>query len=157
MPLDLGALTDAVEAHLGATQPNTAAAAAAFATVYDTYCQGATFDASVPTLTGRKALFETVLAAGLAAGMPGTPTALGNAVAAYWAPTPSPVPVVGVQSGTVVGCPGAASIGAALASMLAIPNTAATAAAALAAALDTATRTVTATVTPPPGTVLPIA
>jgi hypothetical protein len=155
--LDAAALTDACAGHLAAAQLTPAAAAAAFATVYDTYAQGATFGASLPTLTGRKALFEAVLAAGLAVGMPGTPTALGNAVAAYWAPAPAPVPVVGVQSGTVVGCPGAASIGAALASLLAVPNTPAVAAAALAGALHTATLTVTATVTPPPGTVLPIA
>jgi hypothetical protein len=151
--LDDAALTSAVFAHLGTQQPSTAAAAAAFATVYDTYCQGATFGASVPTLTGRKATFEGVLAAGLAAGMPTVCTAMGNAVAAYWLA----VPVVGAQSGTVPTCPGASAIGPALVSLVAAPNSRAVAAAALAGALATATRTCVANVSPPPGTVLPIA
>ncbi len=151
--LDDTALGNAVLAHLGSTQASTAAAAAAFATVYDTYCQGATFGASVPTLTGRKATFEGVLAAGLAAGMPSVATAMGNAVAAYWLA----VPVVGAQAGTVPTCPGASAIGPALAALVAAPNSRAVAAAALTSALATATRTCTATVSPPPGTVIPIA
>jgi hypothetical protein len=157
MALDASALHSAVLAHLGTSQASTAAAAAAFAKVYDDYAAGGMFGASTPTLTGRKAIFEGVLAAGLAAGVFATSaTALGNAVSAYWGPAPSPVPVVGVQAGTVVGCPGASAIAASLAALLpSAPK--ATAATALAAALHTATQTVTATVTPPPGTTLTIA
>lgn len=153
MTLNDSNLQSAIETFLGTARPSPAAAAAAFADVYDTYAQGAVFGASTPTLTGRKALFEAALLGAL----PGTPASIAAAVAAYWAPVPSPVPVVGAQAGTVVGCPGAAGIAAAMAAMFPGPNTRAVAAAVTAGAIHAATLTCTATVTPPSGTILPIA
>lgn len=153
MSLDTSALEDAVAAQMDESPDTIADAAAAWATVYDDYCQGATFGASVPTLTGRKAAFESVLLASLSSGVFATVcTAFGNAVAAYWLA----VPVTGPQTGVVPTCPGASAIAAALAALAPVA-TREVAAATLAAALDTATRTCTATVSPPPGTVLPIA
>jgi hypothetical protein len=155
MALDTAAFQSAVENLLGTSQPSAAAAADAWAGVYDDYCAGAMFGASVPTLTGKRAAFASTLAAALAApGVPATPAAaFAVAVAAYW----TAVPVVGAQAGVTVGCPGAPAITAALVALCAAPATASSFAAGFATALDTATRTVTATVSPPPGTVLPIA
>ena len=155
MALDPGSLNSAVLAFMGATNPTTLDAANALADVYDAYAAGGLFGASVPTLTGRKSLFASALAGGLAAGNPLTAAlALSGAVAAFWGTSPAPIPVVGAQVGTVNGCPGAAAIPGALAAMLAIPNTKETSAATLAGVLHTATLTVTANVAPPPGTVL---
>ncbi len=153
MSLDTAGLEDAVAAQMDESPADIAAAAAAWAGVYDDYAAGAMFGASTPTLTGRRAAFEAVMLASLASGVFVTVcTAFGNAVAAYWLA----VPVVGAQSGTVPACPGASAIAAALA-VLAPASPKDVAAATLAAALDTATRTCTATVTPPPGTILTIA
>jgi hypothetical protein len=152
MSLDASALQSAILSFLGSKRVSAAVAAADFAALYDTYAQGAQFGASAPTLTGCKALFETAMLGAL----PGTPASLSAAVAAYWGS--GTVPVVGPAVGVVNGCPGAAGIAGALASMFLTANTAAVAAATVAAAVHAATLTCTATLTPPPGgAVVPIA
>lgn len=156
MALDASALHAAVLDFMGQAPASTAEAAANFSKLYDDYAQDAMFGGSTPTLTGRRAIFEGVFAASLSSGVFATVTAaIGNAVAAYWGPSPSPVPVVGPQSGTVQGCPGAAGIAAALAALLPFASKA-TAAATLSAALHTATTSCTALVSPPASTVVPI-
>jgi len=159
MALDAGALEDAVRAILAASPANATEAANNWAGAYDDYCSGAMFGASTPTLTGKRAAFASTLAAAFApvpppaVPVPGTPAAaFGAAVAAYW----TAVPVVGVQSGATNGCPGSASVPAALVALCVAPSTADLFAAGFAAALHAATLTVTATVSPPSGTVLPI-
>jgi hypothetical protein len=153
--LDPVGLDAAVFMFMNQASPSTAQAAADFAELYDAYAQDAQFGSSTPTLTGRKAIFESTFAASLSSGVFATVcTALGNAVAAYWGS--SQVPVVGAQAGVVVGCPGAASIAAALAALAPV-SSASVAASTISGALHAATTTCTAAVTPPPGTVLPIA
>ncbi len=153
--LNPAALDAAVFMFMNQASPSTAQAAADMAELYDAYAQDAQFGLSVPTLTGRRALFESTFAASLSSGVFATVcTALGNAVAAYWGS--SQVPVVGAQAGLVVGCPGAASIAGALAA-LAPMSSASVAASTISGALHTATGTCTAAVAPPPGTILTIA
>lgn len=149
MTLDPSQLQSGVRAFLSSSAASPAAAAAAFAQVYDDFAQGAQFGASTPQLAGRKAAFAGTLAAGLVAMAPAP--ALVAALNAYWAA----VPVVGVQSGVTAGCPGAAAVPGSLAVLLPIA-TKDQAVAALTGALVTATATVTATVAPPAGTVLPV-
>ncbi len=54
MTLDASALQSAIRSILDSAQPSAAASADAFAGAYDDYCQGATFGASTPTLTGKR-------------------------------------------------------------------------------------------------------
>lgn len=148
-------LEDAIRAFLN-TAPDTAQEAAdSLASLYADYAAAATFGASAVTIDGAR---ESALAATLASGLVQAPSpatflaALATGVATFWAA----VPVVGAQAGATNGCPGAASLPAALATGLAVPNTRDAAAALLAGALHTATLTTTATVAPPPSTVLSI-
>ncbi len=151
MTLDASALQSAIRSILDSAQPSAAASADAFAGAYDDYCQGATFGASTPTLTGKRAVFASALAGAIASLT--VPAGFAAAVAAYW----TAVPVVGPQTGVCATCPGAGAVSGTIAALLPGPNSRDVFAAALAGALDTATRTCTATVSPPPGTILPIA
>lgn len=82
--------------------------------------------------------------------------AWGNALTTFWVGAP----VIGVNSGVTIGCPGAPAAAAAISlSLRTMPPDIFTAASEVAAALDVATRTVTATVSlpgPPFTTVAPI-
>jgi hypothetical protein len=155
MALDAGALEDALFSALGETPDTAAEAADNLANAYAGYASDGTFASSTVTIDGARI---NALAATLAAGLVPAPVpatflaALASGVATFW----TGAPVVGVQSGATVGCPGAASLPAALAAALAVPNDRETAAQVLAAALHTATLTVTAAVVPDP-TPLPIA
>jgi hypothetical protein len=156
MALDAGALEDAILAFLNDTADDASAAADALAEIYATYAADGTFGASTVTIDGAR---ESALAATLLGGLAPSPsaaaflTALSSGLGTFW----TGAPVVGAQSGATNGCPGAASLPAALAPILAVPNSREDAAGELAGALHTATATVTATVSPPPATVLPIA
>jgi len=155
MALDDDALEDAILAFLESTADDATAAADALAELYAEYAADGMFSASTVTIDGAR---ESALAATLAGGLVPSPSpatflaALASGIATFW----TGAPVVGAQAGATVGCPGAASLPAALSAALAVPNDREAAASTLAAALHTATLTVTAAVVPDP-TPLPIA
>lgn len=156
MALDLGALESSIGAFLAGTSEDAQEAADEIAAAYADYAAAATFGASTVTIDGAR---ESALAATLAGGLVQAPdptiflAALASGIATFW----TGAPVVGAQSGATVSCPGAASLPAALAAILAVPNDVGAATLELAGALHTATGTATALVSPPGGTVLPIA
>ena len=156
MALDSGALEDAILEFLEGTPDTAADAADALAELYADYAGDGTFAASSLVIDGpRVDAFAATLAGGLVASPDPTAflTALSSGLATFW----TGAVVAGPQNGATVGCPGAASLPAALAAMLAVPNDRESAASGLAAALHTATQTVTALVSPPAATTLPIA
>ena len=159
MALSQSDLKAALKAVFDAMPASHNAAAADLAAAYHDYAGGGLFGTSVPTLDDarRDAMAATLLAARAtpASGLPATfAGAWTSALATYW----TGAPVTGAQTGSTVGCPGAALQLAALTALFAnLANTAETCATGLAAALHTATGTVTASVAPPPGTVLTIA
>lgn len=156
MALNSASLEADLLAFLSGESDDVQQAADGLAAAYADYASAGMFGASTVTIDGAR---ESALAATLAGGLVQAPdastflSALASGVATFW----TAVPVVGAQSGATVGCPGAASLPAALAAALAVPNDRETAAQALAAALHTATLTTTAVVAPPPATTLPIA
>jgi hypothetical protein len=157
MALDSAGLEDALLDLFESPSETPHDAAVSFAAVYAAYSADGMFGASTVTIDGaRESAFATTFEGGLVVSPTpaGFLAALSSGVATFW----TGAPVVGAQSGLTNGCPGAASLPAALAALMANPaNTAEVAAAGYAAALHTATLTVQATVSPPPATVLPIA
>jgi hypothetical protein len=158
MALNVDALADDLEDAFASLPATASDAADAIAQCYYDYTAGGAFGASLPTITPamRDAMAATLLVA-IATPATGSPAAFGAAIAAavttYW----TAVPVTGAQAGATIPPPGAATLPAALAAVVAnLGNTVATCAAAMAAALHAATLTTTAAVSPPPGTVLPL-
>ena len=151
MPLGTNLSAD-VKAVFDSSPASAQAAANALAAAYHSYCSGAQFGASLPTLTTaqRDAMAATLAAALTVPGLPATAAgAYGTALTAYW----TSIPVAG-GSGTGVTTPPtgtAAMVGALTACFLNLANTKGSAAASIATALDTCTRTVIATLTLPPG------
>lgn len=156
MALDAGALENDLLAFLESTSEDAQQAADSLAAIYADYAAAGMFGASTVTIDGAR---EAALASTLVAALGPSPdasaflAALASGLGTFW----TAAPVVGAQAGATVGCPGAASLPAALAPVFAVSNAREDAAQALAEALHTATGTVTAAVTPPDGTILPIA
>lgn len=157
MALSQQNLAASLKAIFVSSQPSAADAANALASAYVSYASQGMVGASKLEVPSAK---KTAMAAALLAvlslplGNPATVAgAWSAAVAAFWAG----IPVIGVQSGSVTACPGAASLIASLTVVFSNPlNTADIAAQGMAAALHAATLTATATVAPPAGTVLTV-
>lgn len=162
MALDSAGLEDALLELFESASQTPHDAAVSFADVYATYAADGAFGANTYAIDGPR---ESALATTLEGGLVVSPApagflaALAAGVNTFWTTLPVGPPTgAGPQTGaTTAGCPGAASLPASLAALMANPaNTPEVAAAGYAAALHTATLTVTATVSPPAATVLPI-
>jgi len=156
MALDVSSLANELARIFKSHPESPADAGVKIATAYYAYAQTALFGASLPVLVTayRDAMAATLAAAFAVPGLPPiAANAFGSALTVFW----SAVVVTGAQTGTSNGCPGAASVPAALLPVFLVPDaTEEVAGMGVANALHTATLTVTATVSPPPGTILPI-
>jgi hypothetical protein len=159
MPLVPQSLSAQLFAVLNSYPETVLQAAQGLASAYATYAQAGIFlSGTLAPLTAQQAaMMQTLFAAMSAYGtIQEHATAWGSALAAFWVGAP----VVGVNAGATIGCPGAGAAAAAISlSLRTMPPDVATAAAELADALHTATTTVTATVSlpgPPFTTITPI-